>query len=174
VPDGTSVFLDMDLNDDGSFTAPEETAYATSTLSDGTATFTLAGLPDGTYNLRSRVGDQAGSEGTSDVATVVIDTVAPTISISVPSISSTEGDPVYYTVTYDDLHFSGSMLSPDDITLNCTGTPAARWMCCITRPVGVWLSRTSPARHAKHFDRRRHGFRRSGQLCALCRAQRHD
>jgi hypothetical protein len=67
LPDGTHVRLDVDLNNDGDFTDTGETAYTTSTLTSGSATFSVQ--PDltvgTTVRMRARVTDLAGNEGTS-------------------------------------------------------------------------------------------------------------
>ncbi len=77
----STVLLDVDLNNDGDFDDDGEADYTTATLVDGTATFNVSPeLEDGTYNLRARVSDAAGNEGASNVATMVVDTTAPTIS----------------------------------------------------------------------------------------------
>ena len=69
-------------------------------------------------------GNQAPAAGPS--GTFAVDTVAPTISISAPSVSGTVSGsapkPVTYTVTYADANFNGSTLSEGNITLIKTGT----------------------------------------------------
>ncbi len=73
VADGTLVVLDVDLNGDGDFADPGETALATEPLAAGVATFTSpAALPDGVYHVRARVRDMAGNQGFSNVLTTVI------------------------------------------------------------------------------------------------------
>jgi RHS repeat-associated protein len=77
LPDGTAVALDVDLNGDGLFTGPGETGYASGTLHAGAATITLPLLPGtGTYQLRARVTDRAGNQGTSAVQTLQVGTVS--------------------------------------------------------------------------------------------------
>ncbi|MCX6057928.1 MAG: DUF5018 domain-containing protein, partial [Chloroflexi bacterium] len=51
-----------------------------------------------------------------------IDTTAPTISFSPPSVSSTSAGPVDYTVTFTDANFNASTLTVDNIILNKTDT----------------------------------------------------
>ena len=100
VPDGTSAFLDVDLNNDGDFTDLGETGYATLTLVGGTATFQPASpLPDGTYGLRVRASDLAGNEGTSAVSTMLVDLTPPTITLSVPTITNDSRPTGSVTVT---------------------------------------------------------------------------
>jgi RHS repeat-associated protein len=71
LPNGTAVTLDVDKNNDGNFTDAGETGYATSTLTDGFASFTLPALPNtGTFPMRARVTDLAGNQGTSATATL--------------------------------------------------------------------------------------------------------
>jgi hypothetical protein len=68
VPDGTAVTLDVDLNNDGNFTDPGETGYASGTLTSGNARITLPNLPaEGTYPMRARLNDAAGNQGTSSI-----------------------------------------------------------------------------------------------------------
>jgi uncharacterized delta-60 repeat protein len=72
LPDGTTVMLDVDLNNDGDFDDAGELGYTTSSLVGGTTTFDVSpALADGTYPLRARVSDIAGNEGT-DTATLEI------------------------------------------------------------------------------------------------------
>jgi sugar lactone lactonase YvrE len=63
-------------------------------------------------------GNLAGAQGPSTSFTV--DTAAPTISISSPSVSSTLGGTVSYTITYTGADAVG--LSDGDITVNATGS----------------------------------------------------
>jgi len=55
-------------------------------------------------------------------ATLTVDSLAPTIIISAPSVASTTFGPVTYTVTYADAHFVSSTLAVGNITLNKTST----------------------------------------------------
>jgi RHS repeat-associated protein len=73
LPNGTTVTLDVDTNNDGNFTDPGETGYASGSLTDGAATITLPTLPGlGTYTLEARVTDRAGNQGTSATATLQV------------------------------------------------------------------------------------------------------
>ena len=69
---------------------------------------------------RETVRPASGSSGT-----FTADNTAPTIGISGPSASLTIGRPVTYLVTYADVDFNSSTLSPADISLNTTGTASA-------------------------------------------------
>jgi VCBS repeat-containing protein len=51
---------------------------------------------------------------------LVIDTTAPTIALSSPSVASTGSGPVTFTVTFADANLSAATLSPDHITLQST------------------------------------------------------
>ncbi|MFO0823891.1 MAG: choice-of-anchor Q domain-containing protein [Gemmataceae bacterium] len=63
----------------------------------------------------------AGSLGASKA--IVIDTLAPNVSISAPSLPSvTPGGTVTYLVSYTDANFAASTLALSDITLNKTGS----------------------------------------------------
>ncbi len=84
--DGTQVVLDVDINNDGDFDDPGELARTTSTLYQGGSYFELTpALPatnpvDGPYlvQLRARVQDAAGNEGTSPLSSLKIDTLGST------------------------------------------------------------------------------------------------
>ncbi len=73
LPNGTTVTLDVDLDNDGDFTDAGETGYASGTLTDGVALINLINgshpLSAGsTYQVRARVTDRAGNQGTSSSA----------------------------------------------------------------------------------------------------------
>jgi hypothetical protein len=66
LPPSATVTLDVDLNNNGTFTDPGEAGYATGTLTNGLATITLPALPaTGTYRVRAHVTDLAGNAATS-------------------------------------------------------------------------------------------------------------
>ena len=105
VPDGTSAFLDVDLNNDGDFTDLGETGYATLTLVGGTATFQPASpLPDGTYGLRVRASDLAGNEGTSAVSTMLVDLTPLTVTMNLAygQPNPTNQSPIHFTVVFSE------------------------------------------------------------------------
>jgi hypothetical protein len=80
LPNGTIVYLDADFNGDGVFSNNELNITA-SILLNGQATFLSPWtLSEGVYSLRAHVADQAGNVGYSNIATVVVDKTAPTIS----------------------------------------------------------------------------------------------
>ncbi len=88
MPNGTLVYLDVDLNNNGTFTDPGETAYAIGTLNNGTVTFNLtAPLPYGTYHLRAHVYDTSNNPGISAVSTMVVVT-SPQVTL--PALAATE------------------------------------------------------------------------------------
>jgi len=77
VPDGTTVYLDVDLNNDGDFADSGETGYALSSLVSGAAMFDVSpALPGGTFLLQARVSDLADNEGFSSVETLEIQATA--------------------------------------------------------------------------------------------------
>jgi YD repeat-containing protein len=83
LPNGTTVYLDVDLNNNGSFTDAGEQGYTTSTLTGGAATFTVSpSLSPGTYPIRARLADKAGNIGTSSTATVVVSSSPSTWAIT--------------------------------------------------------------------------------------------
>ncbi|RDD63071.1 DUF4347 domain-containing protein [Ferruginivarius sediminum] len=90
VPDGTTVAIDVDLDNDGDFTDPGEAGYATGTLSGGAVTIDLPALADGSYRARARVTDVAGNEGTSGVLTFDVDSTDPVLNGSL-SLFENEG-----------------------------------------------------------------------------------
>ncbi len=76
LPNGTTVTLDVDLNNDGNFTDAGEAGYASGTLTNGAADVklpTLAGT--GTYAVRASVTDLAGNVGTSAAQSFTVTTV---------------------------------------------------------------------------------------------------
>lgn len=100
-------------------------------LGSGTATRTveIAGIT-GTGSLGISIasgsasdlaGNTAGPAGPS--ATFDVDNMPPTISISAPSVASTQNDPVSYTVTYGDA--TSVTLTEADLLLSTTGTASA-------------------------------------------------
>ncbi len=80
---GTQVILDVDINNDGDFNDAGELGRTLSTLYNGGSYFELTpALPatdpiDGPYlvQLRARVTDIAGNQGTSDLSSLLIDTI---------------------------------------------------------------------------------------------------
>ncbi len=82
LPDGTQVKVDIDFNGDGNFTDPGESGSSLTSLFGGSSTFDITPgfAPDdpnvGAYqvNLRARVIDSDGVEGTSPVVPLTIDT----------------------------------------------------------------------------------------------------
>lgn len=98
------------------------------TFAGSGAAYTLSVTPSAQGNVTCQVNanaalDNAGNANlASDTASVIYDTVAPTIAISSPSLASTSSGPVSYTVTYADLNFNTSTLVPANVTLIKTGT----------------------------------------------------
>jgi RHS repeat-associated protein len=93
LPDGTTVTVDVDKNNDGNFTDPGETGYTSGTLTGGTAVIPLPALPGtGTYPVRVRLNDQAGNQGTSSIVNVVVNT--PTSPWIVSSAQVMAADPM--------------------------------------------------------------------------------
>jgi Big-like domain-containing protein len=73
LPATATVTLDVDKNDNGSFSDPGETGYQTATMTNGVAVFNLSpALSPGTYPMRARVSDLAGNQGTSAVVTMTL------------------------------------------------------------------------------------------------------
>jgi autotransporter-associated beta strand protein len=80
-------------------------------------------------NAQTMLGAVTGVTATNTVtnndttdATLTVDSIAPTISISAPSALTTTVGPVTYTVTYVDTNFNSSTLAVGNITLNKTGS----------------------------------------------------
>ena len=104
VNDGTTAYLDVDLNHDGVFTG-DEIGYLTTTITGGIGTFTFTSpLPDGSYTMQARVSDEAGNVGTSPLVTMVIDTVAPTVTINQASTQAdpTSNSPILFSVVFSE------------------------------------------------------------------------
>jgi hypothetical protein len=105
------------------------TLAATNMTKSSTTVYTYAysvGAGNGTATVVLSTGkDLAGNVVTSTPtsgATFTVDNTGPSISIGLPSVSSTNsGGPVTYTITYADPHFNTSTLSLSNITLNRTG-----------------------------------------------------
>ncbi len=103
-------------------------SIVTVTGSGTTRTVTLSGITgDGmlgisvasgtAYDMAGNVADPAGPS-----SFFVVDNTAPAVLISAPSVSSTSGSDVTYTVTYSDDRFNEATLNAGDVTLNSTGT----------------------------------------------------
>ena len=93
------------------------------TAAGGTATTILTPADDGVYKLY--VIDAAGNYSVASTATLTVDNIPPSISISAPSVSYVRSSQqVTYTITYYDLNFYICSLSISNITLNTTGTAA--------------------------------------------------
>jgi YD repeat-containing protein len=103
LPPQTTVSVDVDFNNDGTFNdvlpdGTPESGYATTTL---TATGTTASgtlqldpaLPEGVYQLRVRVTDLAGNEGTSAPVTFYVDASPPTVTLSAPPAFTNNATP---------------------------------------------------------------------------------
>jgi hypothetical protein len=93
------------------------------TAAGGTATTILTPATDDVYKLY--VIDAAGNYSIASTATLTVDNIPPSISISAPSVSYVKsGQQVTYTITYYDLNFYMCSLAVGNITLNTTGTAA--------------------------------------------------
>ncbi|MDB6080401.1 MAG: Ig family protein [Akkermansiaceae bacterium] len=88
----------------------------------------ITGTPSasGTFNATIKATNSGGS-GTATLVYAIsaADTTPPSVSIGAPSSSLTKDDPVSYTVTYADDHFSSATLATSNITVNHTGDAAA-------------------------------------------------
>jgi len=82
------------------------------------------GLPDGTYYYSIFALDGAGNVSVVATASVLVDTLAPTVAISAPSASFTKGGPISFTATWSDANFNSSSISlqANQVTVNTTGT----------------------------------------------------
>ncbi|MGI6294979.1 MAG: GerMN domain-containing protein [Armatimonadota bacterium] len=113
--DSLSGMSQMQFSTNGtSYSTPE--AYATSksyTLPSG----------DGSKTVYAKFKDKVGNWSAPVSASIVLDTVPPTISISAPSETSTNTGPVTYTVTYAGA--SEVTLAEGHITLNKTDSADA-------------------------------------------------
>ncbi len=104
----------MMVSEDSGFAGASYEAYAAS------RSFTLSG-GEGTKTVYAKYMDEAGNETVGTVSdSIILDTIAPSVSVSTPSAALTSSGSVTYTVTY-----SGAdtiTLAKEDITLNKTGT----------------------------------------------------
>ena len=58
----------------------------------------------------------------SNYKKIVIDTIAPQVTISNPSVPVTQNGPVTYEITYTDTNFKSSTISAKDVIINKSGT----------------------------------------------------
>jgi YD repeat-containing protein len=70
-PNATAT-LDVDLNNDGNFTDPGETSFATGTLVNGAVSIPVALSSVASYPMQARVTDLAGNQGTSASPTMTM------------------------------------------------------------------------------------------------------
>ncbi len=108
------------------------TGTATGTVavtgSGTTRTVTISSITgDGTLGISLAAGTASDNAGNLAAAAgpstpFIVDNTPPAISISAPSLASTNAGPVTYTVTYTDTNFNSSTLAAGNITLNKTGT----------------------------------------------------
>ena len=109
----TTVTLDVDLNNDGDYSDPGETGYATTAMTFGSATFSgYSALSVGTVKMRARMSDAAGNEGTSSSLTV-------TVSSAPNSWTLTDGTPSSLS-SYGGANgtASNSLLNAGDVTIS--------------------------------------------------------
>ena len=95
-----SVYLDIDINNDGDFGDSGEVGYSSSVLSNGEATFEISpALADGTYNLRVRVSNGPGDEGVSGVEAITVDVTGPEITLAAPRLTNDSSPAITVTAT---------------------------------------------------------------------------
>jgi hypothetical protein len=98
-----------------------------SNLSSGATTTTntsytpVSALPDATHTLYVQERDAAGNWSAAGSFAIVIDTIAPTVVISAPSLVVTKSGPVTYTVIYTGATNTVT-LATGNVTVNKTGT----------------------------------------------------
>jgi RHS repeat-associated protein len=91
LPDGTAVAVDVDLNNNGSFSDPGETGYTSGTLTGGAAVIPLPALPGlGTYPVRVRVSDRAGNQATSTPTNVVVTSATSPWTVSATQVLTSD------------------------------------------------------------------------------------
>ncbi|MBI2948549.1 MAG: hypothetical protein HYY23_12980, partial [Verrucomicrobia bacterium] len=123
--------------------------FSTSTLTAGDVTLNKSGTASGTVSVSGSgitrivtisgitgdgtVGISLAANTAQDLAgqfapaagpsqTFVVDNSPPAVTLSPPSSSFTRVGPVTYTVTYTDMNFDESTLTPVDVALNATGS----------------------------------------------------
>ncbi len=104
LPSGTTVYLDVDLNDDSDYEDPGEQAYCTGTLDENgdSVIIVTPALAQGSYEMKARVTDTLYNEGISIPTNVVIDLTAPTVTANRASTQpeTTSKSPIYFTVVF--------------------------------------------------------------------------
>src|SRR5262249_2385046 len=94
LPPSATVTLDVDLNNDGTFSGTAETGSMPAPLAVGLAVFNVSpALPLSTVRLRARVTDLAGNEGTSAAATVTVGSFSsPVVTVAAPALTAINPD----------------------------------------------------------------------------------
>ncbi len=92
------------------------------TFTQTSSPLTLTGLANGAHTLEVRAVDNAGNIGPAASFTWTVVTTPPTVVIGAPSVASTAGGPVNYSVTVTDAYFNPATLTAGSFTLNATGT----------------------------------------------------
>jgi len=104
LPSGTTVYLDVDLNDNDSYEDPGEQAYCTGTLDENgdSVIIVTPALAQGSYEMKARVTDTLYNEGISIPTNVVIDLTAPTVTADRASTQpeTTSKSPICFTVVF--------------------------------------------------------------------------
>ena len=125
VSDGTTVYIDIDTNNDGDFNdAADVFGQAVGTISAGHCNFILpTSLADGDYGLRARVKNAVSIEGDSRTVTITVDTTAP--------ISEVDPLPAIETSTMFTVNWSGtdvtSGIASYDVYVSMDGGAYAIW-----------------------------------------------
>jgi RHS repeat-associated protein len=107
VPAGATVTLNVDLNNDGNFTDPNETGYASGTVnSSGVATIVLPQLSAvATYALQGQFTGPSGLTGTSATSTATITSTAGGTWTPTAQVLSVDPDMSTFTPVLGDVSF---------------------------------------------------------------------
>lgn len=114
-----------DNSQDLDYSATNSLSLAGGTIANGATAATLT-LP------------APGASGSLSFAKdIVVDTIAPTLSISTPSPAITSTNEVVFSIVYSDTNFDNATLEAADITLNTTGTATGTISTIVGEPRGV-------------------------------------
>ena len=107
IPDGTTVYLDVDLDDGTDFSGSGESGYTTATTVGGLATFDIApALTVGSTVRLRRADNLAGVQGTSSMQSLTINSVGSpwTLTGDLRTASVMDGEPLLQLGTLDVEH----------------------------------------------------------------------
>ena len=108
-------------SDSGSGLASVQYQVDGGALTTATSPVALSGLTDGSHTFALQATDNAGNVGGASY-TWTVDTTPPSVTISAPSVTSTNGGSVSYTVTFADANFSSASMPAFSVGTNKAGS----------------------------------------------------